>query len=100
RPTPLSPPFPYTTLFRSLGPSRAERPEPVQALFIEFDDGGAVTPRPDLPPNLSGSDPPPAIEQALLEDAPELVKKLLAGHGETADRKSTRLNSSHVKNSY
>ena len=32
-----------------LGPSRAERPAPVQALFLEFGETGEIQPRPDLP---------------------------------------------------
>jgi hypothetical protein len=62
-----------------LGPSRAERPEPVQALFIEFDDAEEVVlPQPDLPVG-AGS---PKIAEALLADAPDVVKKLLAGYAE------------------
>lgn len=43
-----------------LGASRAERPDPVQALFLEFDEPEGAAPKPDLP-----EAPPPAAPEAL-----------------------------------
>src|SRR3712207_8840133 len=77
--------FPYTTLFRSLGPrvhrGAAARPgDPLPAPPRRQDRRDAL-PGPLLPPRtLSGVDP--------------------AGIAEPGDRKSTRLNSSHANISY
>ncbi len=65
-----------------LGASRAQRPEPMQALFIEFDDAEDVVPRPDLP----AAQPGPVIADALLADAPPFVRRLLAGQFERQPR--------------
>src|SRR5690349_24058719 len=71
--------FPYTTLFRSLvdDPPAGERGQIATAVV------GAVV-----------DDDHFAIEAVLIEDAPR------RGHALAEDRKSTRLNSSHVEISY
>src|SRR5690606_40354669 len=85
RPPPRSPLFPYTTLFRSRVPPGEL---PARALH------GVVVRR-------------PATEQRnvarTLRGVGIVLQRLHVGHGEAAaagDRKSTRLNSSHVKSSY
>src|SRR5699024_12799912 len=70
-PPPAPTPFPYTTLFRSRGPQPA--------------------------PCLSG--PAPAVLTAARPDSPRPVLPAPRESGR-ADRKSTRLNSSHVSISY
>src|SRR5690606_40659870 len=82
--------FPYTTLFRSeqerwqIGGDVRER----QDRRVEFDSQHVGHERPPL------LDPVPGPRVA----PGELLPELLVGQGE--DRKSTRLNSSHVKISY
>src|SRR3989442_11691780 len=79
--------FPYTTLFRSArNRARAARP------------GGAVqAPRGDARRHVARGRPGPAggKRTKLVED-PHVV----ADHRDGGDRKSTRLNSSHVRISY
>src|SRR5690606_42159875 len=89
--------FPYTTLFRSDGPP-ARDPRPRRAL-------GAVRAALPVLPRVGGTGAaarrardragglPPGAAHPAVERAP----RGLHGH---ADRKSTRLNSSHVKISY
>src|SRR5690606_41193030 len=87
-PPPCSPPFPYTTLFRSF------------RLLLSL---GADPARGD-------ADGRTALHLAAMGRSPYWLETLL-GHGmspdtpntltgDIPDRKSTRLNSSHVKNSY
>ena len=45
-----------------LGPSRAERGEPAQALFLEFEEPKVARPRPDLP--VSDPPSPPTVEDS------------------------------------
>ncbi|WP_404336995.1 DUF4261 domain-containing protein [Sphingomonas sp. MMS12-HWE2-04] len=42
------------------GPSRADRPQPVKAMFVEFGEPAAETPRPDPVPPPAPPPPPPA----------------------------------------
>src|SRR5690606_42073716 len=65
--------------------------------------------RPSLPPTPSPTPPPAAVPSAAGQPAPDTATSLplmaavgagLFGSGLTLDRKSTRLNSSHVKISY
>src|SRR5690606_41917921 len=93
---PLRPPrptlFPYTTLFRSLLPLRPPRSGRVRRRI-----GPARNPRHSLPPfsplrPAASSGPPPPL--------PRFRTARYPGFGQVTDRKSTRLNSSHVKISY
>src|SRR5690606_39291412 len=85
RPPPRSPLFPYTTLFRSRVPLRAERRPP-----------RARTPggRCDRRRGLHHPSSPPRAARRGARPCP------LPRGGQGRDRKSTRLNSSHVKISY
>src|SRR3712207_7286127 len=71
--------FPYTTLFRSLG---LDEERHADSRLLELPDRGAQmrVGRDDVEPSLGGA--------------------LLALFGDEADRKSTRLNSSHANISY
>src|SRR5690606_40766703 len=90
--------LPYTTLFRSRDAGRARRrrqlnPPPVGAaaaatLACVRGAGGHSHPGPNAPPLL--------IESRL----PPFLRRVFGGVGAGEDRKSTRLNSSHVKISY
>src|SRR5690606_40270565 len=92
RPPPRPPPFPYTTLFRSdvrlarTNPRRSAQPgqRHLQSRVGAVRDAG----RPAPVPGRSAGDPD--------HEAPERAP---AGNTRP-DRKSTRLNSSHVKISY
>src|SRR5256885_12771303 len=67
--------FPYTTLFRSVQPGRGARPHPGGAAALRRPrDGG-------FPPDRGGP-------------------RTRRGHSRSPDRKSTRLNSSHLVISY
>src|SRR5690606_41729674 len=77
-PSARSPPFPYTTLFRSGGDVRAVR-------------GGGAQQRDHVPGVVDLGVP---VEHRAGE------RRALQRRGEAQDRKSTRLNSSHVKISY
>src|SRR5207247_3430768 len=87
---PLSTPFPYTTLFRSL-PSLADQDQVLR-----------------LGTRIAPSEPPsrlPRRRERLVVAAPEPIKPTLANlaltsRTEAQDRKSTRLNSSHEWSSY
>src|SRR3712207_7101574 len=83
---PRSPLFPYTTLFRSLGDVAAVAVGGQQHGMVCLDDDGAVV-RPALLWNDTRS----------ADAARELTAELGGGQ---ADRKSTRLNSSHANISY
>src|SRR5690606_40142615 len=84
-PPPRSPPFPYTTLFRSLA---ARRRDAVTDWKTHADriarDGYTI---------LEG-----AIDLALCDELRRDLERIERENG--IDRKSTRLNSSHVKISY
>src|SRR5690606_41830027 len=88
---PRSTPFPYTTLFRSLFAGSAFATQLVNS-------GGSLPLLPDLP------DPDGSYYASLFRDRlyPLLASKSNSPYVPrgTADRKSTRLNSSHVKISY
>src|SRR5690606_40905099 len=96
RPPPTPPLFPYTTLFRSdlRRVARAALTSGVAAL-----SGFTLRPGTPLSPMLAVSAPtaPEALE---ITGAPALVDTKLDGVRIQVDRKSTRLNSSHVKISY
>src|SRR5690606_41391066 len=98
RPPPRPPPFPYTTLFRSL---RAERRGDALPLRLEDDDQPRGAPSPAghrrRPPR--GRQDRPAAAARRPVQLPPLVGLGVAHQG-PEDRKSTRLNSSHVKISY
>src|SRR5690606_39792028 len=84
-PTPTSTPFPSTTLFRSLcDPPAAARALPV---------GDQA--EPDTGPRGCGGGPVAGVAR---QGAPAAGRGLR--HAGSGDRKSTRLNSSHVKISY
>src|SRR5690606_41521817 len=83
-PPPRPPPFPYTTLFRSpvaLDPGRRQRA-----------GGQVIEQRRGLGAGIEGF--PAAMQQEALFDVRAALK------APRPDRKSTRLNSSHVKISY
>src|SRR5690606_41704812 len=93
---PQSPPFPYTTLFRSapIPPAPQAGPlRPLLAALLRRDPGGRPGTTEALR-MLAAASPASA--------APPAAKR--KGRGKAAvppaDRKSTRLNSSHVKISY
>src|SRR5690606_41776858 len=91
--TAVSPLFPYTTLFRSkvvvVEPSTPEVDTPGA-------DAAVVEEAVDLAPTPT---PPPAEIRASATPAP-LRDSSTGRRSEVRDRKSTRLNSSHVKTSY
>src|SRR5690606_39283076 len=98
RPPPRPLPLPYTTLFRSPAEKRRDAGEGAQ------DQGEAHQ---DFTPDHQRREPRVvAAVQQELDEAPVPVKgdgcrRLhLHGPGPVPDRKSTRLNSSHVKISY
>src|SRR5437868_10885793 len=78
-PPPSSPPFPYTTLFRSQ-PVHHETPGQQPETISEKEDRRQQS------------------DAGMLANQAELQQKSLVG--QHADRKSTRLNSSHVSISY
>src|SRR3712207_7042671 len=84
---PRSPLFPYTTLFRSF-PRDLGRPEEARQA-VELDDrpGEALIP----------AEPAEVEERVVVGGAVDVHHPLA---GETEDRKSTRLNSSHATISY
>src|SRR5256885_10233686 len=78
--------FPYTTLFRSLFTSRSRRARPIRKRS----------------PNTMDSESPRSIDILLVEDNAadvRLTEEILA-ESKVQDRKSTRLNSSHLVISY
>src|SRR3712207_7859132 len=84
---PRSTPFPYTTLFRS----GVHRRQLLDLARLRRGDAHA-DPRPDAHAE-SGAEPDPESGADALADAQP-------GAGRRADRKSTRLNSSHANISY
>src|SRR5690606_40369934 len=98
---PLGPTLlPYTTLFRSHGATRADDgPAHVSTVPREFDapydvvDEHQVTPLFAVAVDLD----PAVVQRRPHEPGHEAV---LVAHAGPVDRKSTRLNSSHVKISY
>src|SRR5690554_7324968 len=90
-PPPTSTLFPYTTLFRSARSRRHVRfPGGDGGLRDAGDDGGE-----GQPADLTGS-----LVKALRLRSPELPLPPRSSHRQDGDRKSTRLNSSHVRISY
>src|SRR5690606_39889564 len=97
RPAPPSPPSPYTTLFRSLHGIIGTLMYAPNCYIVEYDAHGDTLRflyfADDHDPYLADT----AREWASSEMPNSLTFALLR-HGQ--DRKSTRLNSSHVKTSY
>src|SRR5690606_41492818 len=91
-PPPSSPLFPYTPLFRSL-PHRYEQCAMV-ARFGRFRDGPTVL----LSVVRFGQ--PEVFRTGCHDTPPRSLTKETRGIEQATDRKSTRLNSSHVKISY
>src|SRR5690606_41679057 len=83
RPTPLTPPYPYTTRFRS--PKRMPRP-------LARSIGGAMVAEAFMPI--------PLARHPMEQGAPDPAREEQNEEDEESDRKRTRLNSSHVKSSY
>src|SRR5690606_41197265 len=88
RPPPTSTLFPYTTLFRSV---RVKRPVSSGSLLLivvhkDLLEGGLLHPE--------------LINLIARQEAQQLVDVTIEKEMQQADRKSTRLNSSHVKISY
>src|SRR5207302_10028222 len=79
--------FPYTTLFRSWTARLRVEPRGIEVAELGY-KWGAATPEGRV-----------RIHWAAMQLRPELVEYVLA-HELAQDRKSTRLNSSHVKISY
>src|SRR5690606_41184183 len=87
RPPPRSPLFPYTTLFRSTIDERDRTPSRrVKASDPRRNDAGGRLPRPRT--------------LTYTTNLPARTIRPSERHAATGDRKSTRLNSSHVKISY
>src|SRR5690606_41956990 len=83
-PAPLFPLFPYTTLFRSL--AGADGGAPLISIF-QCHQGCAVSPQ--------------GTSRGVREESSPRALRLRSGTQRgSSDRKSTRLNSSHVKTSY
>src|SRR5690606_42082020 len=96
RPAPLSAPFPYTTLFRS-DPRPRERARAERSGILDIGlDEQRLTPRVQR-----GSEPRQfaRVDGSIAVHA-DLDALAAAEQRGIADRKSTRLNSSHVKISY
>src|SRR5690606_41667404 len=96
-PTPRSTPFPYTTLFRS------QPQQPVQVLPQQPPKPAVPESPLDLPPGalrvgllVPMTGPQAGFGQAMIDAATLALADVKADE----DRKSTRLNSSHVKISY
>src|SRR5690606_41941151 len=100
RPPPRSPSFPYPTLFRSetarIGVLELHLPGPCLGLraLLRFHRGNLLL-RADPDAGQQGHDLTLDLLQHVAEQLEGLLLVLLLG-----DRKSTRLNSSHVKISY
>src|SRR5207302_10534103 len=94
---PTSPPFPYTTLFRS---SRKEAVHLVGDARDPEDDpcGPAVAPLSRDHQRHEDGDQPKSADRERVGDPGQRSGYDARGH--ERDRKSTRLNSSHVKISY
>src|SRR5690606_41957907 len=94
-PPPCSPPFPYTTLFRSRHPHSLS--SPTTASRAGRASAGEV------PPDIRANDstrPSIVCTMPVNELTPVSVPVFARTHPAPGDRKSTRLNSSHVKISY
>src|SRR5205814_10116523 len=96
-PPPRSTTFPYTTLFRSLGPS-------AQAWFDRYKERYKVDPNIGA---IYGHVAADLTAVALEKAGPELTldtfvraMESISGYRDILDRKSTRLNSSHLGISY
>src|SRR5690606_40282047 len=92
------PPFPYTTLFRS---PFARRHGTNLVIVGQRDDAAAAMMATSLL-SLAAQFPPGAAEFVLMDGTPAGTPcaGVLPRIAESLDRKSTRLNSSHVKISY
>src|SRR3712207_9199450 len=98
RPPPRSTLFPYTTLFRSARPAHQERRVRRQVADVEIADVRAVGAG-----DAEGGAPPVAADRRPRDVALErraVGAGLAADERDRADRKSTRLNSSHANISY
>src|SRR5207253_9350872 len=96
-PPPCPPLFPYTTLFRSLlrrlaptsSVDQPDRPEIIREIRLHevlVRHGEVALQTPMRPPGVTDNEP--------------LILVVVADGGDRVDRKSTRLNSSHVAISY
>src|SRR2546422_9076682 len=95
---PRSPPFPYTTLFRSGDEREGEGLYAVSCAACHGAVGGG-----DGPLAASLSVQPPALRDLAIQGRftdDDLADLMLRGRPGTPDRKSTRLNSSHGYISY
>src|SRR5690606_42118325 len=94
---PRSPLFPYTTLFRSLPPSPGAPADPYAP-----PPGGTMPEQPTSPTQPTSPPPatPPVETPSESGDAEPHAPDVDPGAPAEQDRKSTRLNSSHVKISY
>src|SRR5690606_41577795 len=96
RRTTRSTPCPYTTLFRSVAGAESR--------VMESQTGGnrMAEERMNRPEESTGESSSPITFDKLKEDLVQVVQDLTVLLKESVgeDRKSTRLNSSHVKNSY
>src|SRR5205807_9065317 len=99
RPPPRPPLFPYTTLFRSpgqvLGVRLARQPGQKLVLLIQDRETGDY-----LSDGVAPLEHDPSISQRANNLESFLTRLLLACSFAVADRKSTRLNSSHLVISY
>src|SRR5690606_41303806 len=95
---PISTLFPYTTLFRSNDP-----PPPQKALLCSLQSGSKPH-LPDIPFVVPGVQIPPdnGAKYRLVnaQNSHRIIGFRTSSRKELSDRKSTRLNSSHVKISY
>src|SRR5688500_19181715 len=95
RPRPsISPLFPYTTLFRSIDS------EPEEEVLSPVDENALHAPPEPPPAPIPPAAAVPAAPPVQPETAPGLPRALWGGLAAAADRKSTRLNSSHLVISY
>src|SRR5690606_39887325 len=97
-PPSVSTPFPYTTLFRS---GRKDEPAPSPSAPAPARPEVAPPARPAAPRPAAAAPPPAAPSssgrgQAVIGKSLK-VKGAITGTEDLLDRKSTRLNSSHVK---
>src|SRR5690606_41321312 len=95
---PASPPFPYTPLFRSRGELRPGDRLPSQRdLALQARVNPNTVQRAYREMELLNMTETVRGEGTFVAQNPELIRSLRAEMAQEADRKSTRLNSSHVK---